>query len=344
MKGEIPAVTVLMSVCNGEEWLEATIKSVLNQSLSNFEFIIIDDGSIDRSRDIISSFSMKDDRIKTIYKENTGLAESLNLGIKSAKARWIARIDSDDLCEEERLKKQYKFALDNPQYVLIGSNSYHINELGEIISTQSYPSKNRSLVNNLSKMKRFFPHSSALIKKSTAIKVGLYRPEFEKAQDHDLWLRMSMQGELFCLQERLVKIREHPNSISRKDNINSNDIYTIIAILSFLSCKYLNRDLNIFSCENSIKEVLAWIKSNKHFNYQHKLFLFRQDSRQEFNLSTNQGDKLKYLVKSIPDGYLFSLIYQRVFGNDLPLKLFKDMNKEKFCVPINLKNKKAPTK
>ena len=93
-------ITVLMSVYNGERFLKDSISSVLNQSFTEFEFIIINDGSTDNSINIIREFSFIDKRIRIINKQNTGLTNSLNKGIEIANGKWIARVDDDDVCDE----------------------------------------------------------------------------------------------------------------------------------------------------------------------------------------------------------------------------------------------------
>lgn len=114
-----PDVSIIMAVFNGEEFIEDSIKSVLKQTFKNFEFIIVDDGSIDNSLKIIKSYQAIDSRIKIITQKNNGLAKSLNVGIKNSKGKYIARIDADDLCYECRLEKQYLFMENN-----------HLRELG----------------------------------------------------------------------------------------------------------------------------------------------------------------------------------------------------------------------
>ena len=97
-------ISVVMSVFNGENWLKYSVESILNQTFSDFEFIIVDDGSTDSSINILNYYNSIDKRIRIIRKNNTGLADSLNLGINSAKSEWIARIDCDDKSDLTRLE------------------------------------------------------------------------------------------------------------------------------------------------------------------------------------------------------------------------------------------------
>ena len=113
MQNEGPLISVIMSVFNAESYLEDSIKSILNQSYIKFEFIIIDDGSSDNSKNIILKFMKIDDRIKLIKQKNMGLTKSLNKGIKISKGDYIARHDADDISRPERLEIQIKAMINN---------------------------------------------------------------------------------------------------------------------------------------------------------------------------------------------------------------------------------------
>ena len=132
-KEYMPSITVLMAVYNGERWLAESIQSVLEQTFTNFEFIIVNDGSNDCSLQIINQFSKKDSRIRVYNKKNSGLADSLNYGIAEARGEWIARIDADDICSLERLQKQIECVRLNTDLVLVGSGLVIIDENGIII-------------------------------------------------------------------------------------------------------------------------------------------------------------------------------------------------------------------
>ena len=121
-------ISVLMTVYNSEKFLKESIMSVLNQTFSDFEFIIINDGSSDRSLEIIQDFEKQDKRIRVINKKNTGVTNSLNFGVFLAKGDWIARIDADDLCDINRLKIQYEETSNDRSLVLLGVNCIKIND------------------------------------------------------------------------------------------------------------------------------------------------------------------------------------------------------------------------
>ena len=121
-------ITVLMSVYNGEEYLRIAIDGILNQTYNDFEFIIINDGSTDQSRNIICSYT--DKRIKLIDNDkNNGLIYSLNKGIENASGKYIARMDADDISLPTRLQKQFDYLESNKHFALVGSSAILIDEL-----------------------------------------------------------------------------------------------------------------------------------------------------------------------------------------------------------------------
>ena len=209
-------VTVLMPVYNGAEFIRESIESILNQTFTSFELLIIDDGSVDNSVDIIRSY--KDPRIHFILnKENVGLANTLNKGIELARGNFIARIDQDDICLPNRLAKQLDFVKINPEIILVGSGCIEIDENGKKIATHQYPSKHNELLHNLLKLKTFFPHSSAFFNKIEVRKIGGYNINLNGAEDHDLWWRITSMGVIGCVTDPLIKLRKHSTSMTAKN-------------------------------------------------------------------------------------------------------------------------------
>ena len=227
-------ITVLLSVYNGARWLNDSIGSVLGQTHADFEFIIVNDGSNDDSLEIIEDFAAKDRRIRVINKPNTGLSDSLNLGLSLAAGDWIARIDADDVCEPNRLASQYAMAHSNNNFVLIGSGLFIIDEWGQRSKTFHYPKDHQKLVDRLINSKSFFPHSSAFIHSRTVRALGGYRNKFKRAEDFDLWLRLSEVGRIGCVHEPLVSIRKHADQISNYEGGRRQLVDARAALVSYL--------------------------------------------------------------------------------------------------------------
>src|ERR1700761_448098 len=119
-----PHISVLMPAYNAEKYIGTAINSLLKQTFSSFELVIINDGSTDNTINIINAFN--DKRIKLVDQQNKGIAAALNHGLKIARAPYIARFDADDICMPERLEVQYNFLSMNPDYVIVGSDADYI--------------------------------------------------------------------------------------------------------------------------------------------------------------------------------------------------------------------------
>ncbi|RKY31599.1 MAG: hypothetical protein DRP67_02325 [Candidatus Omnitrophota bacterium] len=207
-----PKVSVIMAVYNGEKYLKECIDSILNQTFSDFEFIIINDGSTDKTEEILQDF--KDERIRIVNnKENLGLTKSLNIGLSISKGKYIARIDVDDIALPQRLEKQVKFLDENQDVGLVGTWFYVIDEEGKIIGKEKYPINDAEIRKVLLKGNPFFS-SSVMFRKECIEKAGKFREEFIRAQDYDLWLRISEKYKVANIPEFLCMRRYHPDAIT----------------------------------------------------------------------------------------------------------------------------------
>lgn len=230
-----PKVTVLMSVFNGARWLHESIESILGQSFENFEFIIVNDGSQDESLNIIRQYASLDPRILVVDKSNSGLADSLNVGIESAQGEWIARIDADDIAMRHRLATQLDHAIRDEKCVVLGSSAVHIDEHGKECGLVTYPVQHRQLC-HLMEAKCINPivHSSALIRTAAIRSAGCYRKRFRRSQDYDLWLRLSELGEIRTIDCPLVRIRKHTGQVSHEGGGLQQIVDARVALASFL--------------------------------------------------------------------------------------------------------------
>ena len=247
-------ITVLLSVFNGEEWIDECIRSILNQTFEDFEFLIINDGSTDNSLNIINRYAIFDSRIRVISQENIGLTESLNKGLNLSIGKWIARIDCDDISLPDRLKLQLKFA-EKYKMNLIGCQSKIINENGEIINTYTLPCSSEKLISNLVKQRVFFSHSSAFFNKDIAKKIGGYRRAMKKSQDYDLWLRFSETKKIGCISYTGIYIRQHDKRISFLDYGIEQRLLAHCAKISYLIRVNYNSDIDPLSSDNSNKDL-----------------------------------------------------------------------------------------
>ena len=207
-----PKVTVLMSVYNGEKYLNEAIDSILGQTFKDFEFLIVNDGSTDKTGEILESYN--DPRIKAINnKKNIGLTKSLNKGLKISKGEYIARMDADDVSMPERLEKELEFLEQNRNVGLVGTDYLFINEKGKVVHIVKCLNGSRELKEKLLEGNQFV-HGSVMLRRECIDKVGTYREEFKFAQDYDFYLRIAEVYDVANISEPLYKWRIDSKSIS----------------------------------------------------------------------------------------------------------------------------------
>lgn len=267
-------ISVIMAVFNGEKYLQESIESILNQTYKDFEFIIVDDGSFDRTPEILKDWTKRDSRIKIIANEqNIGLTKSLNKAIKTAQGKYIARQDADDVSLLQRLEKQIEYLENHPEIKVLGTFSYAINKKGDILGKNTLPVSFSEIKKNLIK-KNPFIHSSVMIEREALNKFGLYNEKFRTGQDHELWFRIlkNVKGEnlpLFLLKKRylpdMISINKEKEQLKcllflRKEAIKRGDYSKICYI-------YLLRPYLSLKCPLFLKKFLRkyFLKSKKIF-------------------------------------------------------------------------------
>ena len=209
-----PFVSVVMPVKNAERTVKESIDSILNQTLKDFEFIIVNDGSTDGTKDILESYATSDLRIKVIDSTGQGISEAANCGIDQAESALIARMDSDDISRPERLEKQVSEFVNNSKLVLLGTFCHTFKDGEDEIEENKIPITNAELQKSIRSIPTL-THPTTMARKDMIQRVGGYRKKFEGAEDHDLYLRLSRQGEIAVLPEFLVWYRAHPNQFSQ---------------------------------------------------------------------------------------------------------------------------------
>ena len=209
-----PLVSVIMSVHNEERFVGAAVESVLGQTLSDFELIVVDDASTDRTPQILAGY--QDPRIRVFRNPtNVGLAASLNHAIEQSRAPYLARMDADDLCEPERLATQVAVLNDRPEVAVLATWYTVIGEQDEEIAEIRLPSGSQALANAL-RRRNVICHGSVMMRKEVVQAVGGYREEFRYAQDYELWLRMLRAGlVLDSVPRSLYRYRLRRNAMSK---------------------------------------------------------------------------------------------------------------------------------
>ncbi|MBD3201957.1 MAG: glycosyltransferase [Candidatus Lokiarchaeota archaeon] len=227
MPNEKPFVTVFTPNYNREHLISETIESILNQSYTNFEYIIVDDGSTDNSWDIIQEYAQQDNRIKAFRnKKNLKIVKTRNKGFKlsSPKATYFAIIDSDDVAISKRLEIQVKFLEKNPKYGLVGSNKYIIDENSQIIGYRNYPLSDKEIRKTIT-IYNPIAQSSVLMRKKVINMIGYYDQKWKFCQDYDYWLRVGRFWKMKNIKTPLIKYRISKNQVKSK-SIKDTIIYT----------------------------------------------------------------------------------------------------------------------
>lgn len=210
---DVPEISVVMSVYNGQRYLRESVDSVLNQTYKNFEFIIVNDGSDDGSQTILLNSQAGDNRILIVNQENIGLTKSLNRAIRLTAGRYIARQDADDLSAPTRLQKQLDYLKNHPKVAVVGCLRAILTSDG-VIQINKPPTFSPIGVKRFLARNNLFMHGSAMIRKVCLKKTGLYREFFRCSQDYDLWLRLSQHFDLATLPEHLYQYRVTPEAVS----------------------------------------------------------------------------------------------------------------------------------
>lgn len=210
-------VTILMPVYNGEKYIAEAIDSVLAQTFTDFEFLIVNDGSTDSTEKIISSYN--DPRIKLVNQVNGGVSCALNTGLSLAKGKFIARFDSDDICYPERLMEQVAFMKQNPDYVLIGSDADYVTEQGDFVFYYENTGHSDTEIRERIYEKNPIIHSTVLFVKDVIINAGAYDKGAHTFEDHLLWVKVIKYGKVCNVKKPFIKVRLNSDSVTTDERL-----------------------------------------------------------------------------------------------------------------------------
>jgi len=212
--GSLPMVSVVMPVFNQEKYVADATKSILRQTFTDFELIIVDDGSTDRTVEIVRGFD--DSRLRLIRKEHTGFISTLVSGYKEAKGFWIARMDSDDLCSPDRFERQIRFLENHPECAFVGTAYGHITPNGYCIKPQGQFEWRYISPAEITLGGRVFGDPTVIFRRDLAERVGFYDPEFNN--ENPLWYRLLRESKGAVLGDPLYLVRWLVTSLSRSSS------------------------------------------------------------------------------------------------------------------------------
>ena len=289
-----PLCSVVMSVYNGEEYLKEAIDSILQQSYANFEFIIIDDASTDNSLEIIQSYN--DSRIIIIQNnENLFLACSLNKGIKSAKGKYLVRMDADDISMPERIMKQVSFMERNPQVGISGTCSEIIGYgMGHGVYSQDDQTIKFKLLHECHLL-----HPTLIIRKELIFDNDLfYNEEFRKNQDYELFLRAIDITQYANLPDFLIKYRQTKENVKRES---------------------FNQLENIVEIQKKMFHKIGFEISNK------ELELYKNINKQRYSHSTDMVNETYDLLTKMVNSNNRTLLFETKTFQDYLAQLFENV-------------------
>lgn len=203
-------LSVIMPVFNQEQYVALAISSILKQSFKDFEFIIVDDGSTDRTIEIIESFD--DSRIRLIRAEHGGFIAALKLATREAKGKWVARMDSDDICPPDRLEKQMKFLAEHPECVFVSASYGVVTPAGKLLLPESTGNFRYVEPADITAAKFLFADPATIFDRGLALEEG-YDDQWQN--EKPLWYRLLSRGKGVALDDPLYFMRWRMGSVSR---------------------------------------------------------------------------------------------------------------------------------
>ena len=278
-----PLVSVVMSVCNGETYLHEAIDSIINQSFSDFEFVIINDGSSDKSLSIIQSYS--DKRIILVDNNgNKGLIYSLNKGIELSQGKYIARMDADDISLSNRFEKQIQFLESNSEIGVCGCDYIQFHETKETYfnafkrhdETLAWMLFNSSVI-----------HPSLMIRTSVLKnQQPVFNSNFKHAEDYELWSRLLFICKFSAVNETLVKYRVHDGQVTQIHNSEQINSANAIRehILKRAGFSFSEKDLSIH-CKIGSSQLLKSFEDLKNAEFWLNSLLLQNKKMQLINES-----------------------------------------------------------
>lgn len=215
---KLPLVSVVMTVYNAADYLSEALDSLVFQTYPNLEFVIVDDGSTDKSWKIIQKYSRLDPRFKIFQlKKNSGCSVASNYAFTRCKGKYIARLDADDIAYPNRFTLQTNYMEANPQVVMLGGQCDIINEQNKLVGQKSFPLTHQNIVNSLFSINPI-QHPACMFRASTLKKAKIkYEKEWIISHDLKIVFQLLPYGHLANLPDKVIYYRHRPNSLTHRN-------------------------------------------------------------------------------------------------------------------------------
>ncbi len=312
-------ISVLMPTYNRAHMIGKAIKSILEQTYSNLQIVIVDDGSTDNTKGVVEQFN--DSRIDFYKIGHGGISKALNYGLSKAESNVIIRLDSDDYCDSERIHIQYSFYSKNyGQYGVIGSNFY-VTLTGENktnVLKVIYPRNHKQIFNQLPR-NCCLAHPTLLFRKDTILEVGGYSENKQIVQDWELYLRLLNKTKFYNIQKFLVTHRKHGGNISSSDELFKKENFEV-------PFRFFEKIIQ--SEKDNKKLAKAFFDMGYVYYYQNELYKSLEFFEEAVRLDPF---KLQYLRYLIPNKFFPHLIeYSRKHNYHRYLNYFRRLDKNNY--------------
>lgn len=298
-----PEISIVMPVYNREHYVKGAIDSILNQTFTDFEFIIVNDGSTDNTLQILKSYN--DERIKILENDqNRGIVYSRNRGLEAATGKYVGMFDSDDIALPDKFKIQHNFLETNPNFGMVGAWVKFIDENGNITKGKWKLTKPSNYIPSIMLFRNYFVQSTILIRKE-AIPEGGYSAGFDIVEDSKMWFDVSKNYKVANIQDYLVHYRVHSGNISdmgEKHLTNSKKLFRYIfntldiePTEKELDIHYLIKNNKSITDLNQLLEIEKWLLKISIANFKTKVY----DQKILQKVIFNRWSKVCYKAKKL---------------------------------------------
>lgn len=309
----MPLVSVILPVYNGERFLREAIDSIMIQTFTDFELIVIDDGSTDTTPDILKEYAARDLRILVKYQpRNTGIVAALNSGCQTASGKYIARMDADDICLPERLTRQISFLNSHPDVGVVGTNIQLIDASGNRQGVVLFPETHAQICWSLCFYNPIV-HPSTMMRRDVLFQAGGYRMGYPNGEDYDLWRRVSKQARLANLPSVLLLLRKHASNLTVKDG--DDNLLSGIQVAWELMSDILGRNIS-----KNVLEIL-WNQNRVDAGERKLAAALLEELSHEFIHSLTSSNGEKYFIAQDTASHLTSLALRRISLESITLIL-----------------------
>lgn len=300
---DTPVVSVIMSVYNGEDYLSQSIQSILQQTLKDYEFIIVDDASTDNSYEIMQPYARTDGRILVIRNSsNLGLAQSLNIALNHSRGTFIARMDADDIAVENRLEIQVRYLRENQEVVLTGSSIYLIDLQNNIIS-KSETITNPEILRKLINYQNISAHPTWMFRREILQDLKGYR-DLPTSQDYDFLMRLfSLNYKISNIDTPLLYYRVSEKNITYERNLIQTKISRYLRRLYKMGLILDDRLVQ----REKIEKITTTSKITKHMHNLALKFVKQRNSLMKKNLALS--DIIYLFLAGLLSPYMAYVIY-----------------------------------